>query len=407
MHILLLLSLFWMTCPISVSTGEQGENVSRNLAWELIQGFTRIWNHTDQGLCIVEPKSAEESLRFFVTPINLSFVFNMTNVTSPVYLPRVWINKYDNSVLKWTKAPMVEGVENRWAPLEASSLSPYLLASDCKTHSPAFNVSIPHPVVGPESLVAFSNSSRVVGNKAFSNLSLTWFCEHYPWDPKFDPLKRPSYYEANYVTNLTVSWCVELPRVVATTTRDLSNLMWAWSRSATLKPFKLSPSRAPDNSSLFSCKKVITCNEGPGDPPETWFVQSLRALIRDMCTCWGYPSMGWKNNDAQCNSTSSSLTAAQVCGVPGTHYPVKGTPMDSTPKLIFIDYADTWSCKSSIYPAPLGLAWGCSDGKFYSYLSLKQHAGLRCGVVLPSLCPSRVFNYKDRIERLMSTPTGP
>lgn len=33
------------------------------------------------------------------------------------------------------------------------------------------------------------------------------------------------------------------------------------------------------------------------------------------------------------------------------------------------------------------MAWGCSDGKFNSHLSLQQNAGLRCGLEIPSLCP--------------------
>lgn len=60
-------------------------------------------------------------------------------------------------------------------------------------------------------------------------------------------------------------------------------------------------------STLFSCTKAITCQTRSGDPPETRFIEIVMYII----------------------------------------------------------------VNTGIYPAPYGLAWGCSHGKFYSYLTLE------------------------------------
>lgn len=56
-------------------------------------------------------------------------------------------------------------------------------------------------------------------------------------------------------------------------------------------------------------------------------------------------------------------------------------------------YNDTWTHKAAQYSAPFALAWGCSNRKFYSQLQLETHAGLRCGIVLPSLCSDKTFTF--------------
>lgn len=115
------------------------------------------------------------------------------------------------------------------------------------------------------------------------------------------------------------------------------------------------------------------------------------------CTCWGYPSKGWKHKDKSCNTTD--LNQGVDCGLPHTHYPIKGTALNTKPRVVILNNTDNYNCKTSIYPAPLELAWGCSDGKFYSYLTLEYHAGLKCGVGIPSLCPSRVFKFSAPTKR--------
>lgn len=51
-------------------------NNSPSLAEKLIQGFVRVYNHADQGICIALPQSANQGVRFFIpllnTPLDLT-----------------------------------------------------------------------------------------------------------------------------------------------------------------------------------------------------------------------------------------------------------------------------------------------------------------------------------------------
>ncbi|XP_032843968.2 uncharacterized protein LOC116960489 [Tyto alba] len=395
------LSIFAWLCTLYVCTANpaSGNEDNRNLAWERIKGFVRVWNHTNQGICVALPESAEQGLRFSVTPADLSFTLNKTdNATSKRYLPRVWVNNYDNTTIKWTKIPMIPNMRETWLPLPNTSETD-LMNHTCTATIPAFNITINKDIqAGP--LISSGNQTHIRGNNAFSSVNLSRPCEYYPWDPTFDPLAKPDYYEADYTLNITVKWCVRLPNTRAVGPFDSKNLMWFWSRTVnTAIPLQPGRSRTWEHSPLFNCTRVITCEDGPGDPLETWFLYGIRTLIRDMCTCWGYPSMGWRNNDTRCNTTQAGTSLQRICGIPNTHYPVEALRIDSQPPVHFMDYNDRYSCKNSIYPPPFGLAWVCSDGKFYSYLTLGYHAGLQCGVGIPSLCPSHIFNITNLSHR--------
>ena len=61
--------LFWRSCRPSSSAGEQGGNTSRNLAWELVQGFVEVWGRAPRGTRRALPPSAERGVRGFVTPL--------------------------------------------------------------------------------------------------------------------------------------------------------------------------------------------------------------------------------------------------------------------------------------------------------------------------------------------------
>ncbi|KAK4832807.1 hypothetical protein QYF61_025675 [Mycteria americana] len=210
-------------------------------------------------------------------------------------------------------------------------------------------------------------------------------CSHFPFDSFFHPLEQPDFYEADYSLNVNVSWCIQLPNSPGHEPRDLTNLQWTWSqRRPLLQPLRYANPPQHSQSDLFTCAKVLDCNTGPGDPPETWVLERVRVLVRDMCICWGYPSCGYRNWDILCNKIYDKTEdhgRVVYGGIPRTHYPLKGLPLTAKPDIYFMDYNDTWTF------------WGCSNVKFYSYLTLKYHAGLKCGLVIPSLCPSRVFNF--------------
>ncbi|KAK4829355.1 hypothetical protein QYF61_003282 [Mycteria americana] len=196
-------------------------------------------------------------------------------------------------------------------------------------------------------------------------------------------LQTTGFYEANYSLNVNLSWCIQLPKSTGREPRDLTNLQWMWSQMRPLlQPLRYANPPQHSWSDLFTCAKVLNCNTGPGDRPETWLLERVRVLIRDTCICWGYPSRRYRNRDILCNKVYNE-----------TEDYGRGLPLTAKPDIYFVDYNDTWTCETSIYPAPLGLVWGCSNRKFYSYLTLKYHAGLKCGLVIPFLCPSHVFNF--------------
>ncbi|XP_068277942.1 uncharacterized protein [Nyctibius grandis] len=53
--------MLWKTLFLAFAILDEGRgNESPKLAWELIQGFVRIWNHTNQGIYVPTPKSSGE-----------------------------------------------------------------------------------------------------------------------------------------------------------------------------------------------------------------------------------------------------------------------------------------------------------------------------------------------------------
>jgi len=145
----------------------------------------------------------------------------------------------------------------------------------------------------------------------------------FPFDPFFHPLKQPDYYEALYFLSLTPSWSIYLPNSTETGTRNLFSIQQTWSWAKTqLKPLEILNPPLHDSSDLFKCNKVLNCCAGPEDTPETWFLKGVRGLVRDICTCWGYPSRGFGNKDPLCDKTYNDNTA-KYCGVPYTYYAIK------------------------------------------------------------------------------------
>jgi len=80
-----------MTCLFSSGTGEQGEKVSHNLAWEKIQGLMHIWNNTDPRVCVQIPKSSGEGTSFFIINFNFSKILesNLNTIVKNPVLPAV------------------------------------------------------------------------------------------------------------------------------------------------------------------------------------------------------------------------------------------------------------------------------------------------------------------------------
>ncbi|XP_029867980.1 uncharacterized protein LOC115340467 [Aquila chrysaetos chrysaetos] len=170
---------------------------------------------------------------------------------------------------------------------------------------------------------------------------------------------------------------------------------WGWSVKHMLKnqPLHLLKKEFvgtpnPNDAHLLNCTHIIDCTTGAGNPIETWISLEVRTLIRDMCTCWGYPNFGYRNRDNQCNQITNNVNIWLKCGIPINHFPRHKVGEDNQ-----IPRGDAATCQNALYAAPEGTVWGCSDGKMYSHLNVIKQAGLRCGLGIPTMCPRRIFKY--------------
>ncbi|XP_040977018.1 uncharacterized protein LOC121232714 [Aquila chrysaetos chrysaetos] len=83
------------------------------------------------------------------------------------------------------------------------------------------------------------------------------------------------------------------------------------------------------------------CTTGAGNPIETWISLEVRTLIRDMCTCWGYPNFGYRNRDNQCNQITNNVNIWLKCGIPINHFPRhKGECKEHRARLLSVVPAD-------------------------------------------------------------------
>ena len=106
-----------------------------------------------------------------------------------------------------------------------------------------------------------------------------------------------------------------------------------------------------------------------------------------------------------CNGTITSRETALKCGVPLTHEIKRSIAWDGETR--GAEPYDPATCSTAKYPAPQGTFWACSDGKMYSHLHIHQMAGLRCTIGIPSVCPSRTFDFNpeyNRRKRDVQTP---
>ena len=147
-----------------------------------------------------------------MSPVNLSFSFNMTDATSVTFLSPRWTVR--NNGLYFRQQPMIRsdiymtfGVNLQNKPKNAKLYSTVV----CKATRPSFNVSIPSPIDRSNSLFAGAKGNTPAGNVTFKKLTKKTSCCYYPWDPLFDPLAKPAFCEANCSTRWDPQWCILLP----------------------------------------------------------------------------------------------------------------------------------------------------------------------------------------------------
>ncbi|KAK4811132.1 hypothetical protein QYF61_019763, partial [Mycteria americana] len=356
--------------------GEGRGNKSLNLAWELIQGFVHIWNHTNQGVCVQIPKSSGEGIDFSIINLNLSKLLEnklntvVKNCIANCTWGRAWrVNQdafYQISSANWTD--LWNKTCYRWNMSEP--VTPILGAP--------FILPLP-PCL--EDLMDIYNTSGYHVPKSLIGLH---------------PLKQNLLSIPVWLNGLLCG-AYKFPISQAKNMVKLTepDNEWAWSikhiwyrdtdpgRPVDEKNVEI-PS--PEYSQLMNCTTILNCTTGVGNPIETWYIPELRTFMRDMCTCWGYPSQGFRNLDNRCNGTWRTRTTVIRCSIPTSHGPEhrKGT---------WVLRNDYYQCNTASYPAPQGTLWGCLNGKIYSQINVRKHAGLQCGIEIPTMCPSRVFDF--------------
>lgn len=413
---------------LSQSTGNL--NNQPNLAWELIQGFMHIWNHTDQGVCIALPSSASEGFKFTMISLNLTKILknelNSLNQTE------------GNATWGIIESPFLDQKEGQpWKSNGTWIEHPralYQLPSN-STWEDLWNQTCYWSLT--------NNASMELKNAT----SVPVPCTIVPW---WDSPSEGGYFEHEYNVHWDTDWCIHIPdKPGETDLVDRSRYEWAWSLKRLFNPNHplSSVSNLPDgtkieweagvqgcmysqvelptgetlcwnrrkhrntapdhNGSLLNCSRILNCSTGAGDPLETWYIPELRTFIRDMCTCWGYPNYGYRNQDDRCNGSFKDPKIALSCGIPVTHGPDHRKVWSPDGRQQEVPRDDPFDCFQSRYSAPRGMVWACSDGKLYSQLNMYEMAGLQCSVGFPSMCPSRVFHFtprRNRIQRDLGSP---
>lgn len=159
-----MLAIFVWLFTLCMCSAVKNED-QRNLAWKLVKGFAKIWNHTDQGVCVTLPESAEQGLQFFIIPLNLSFVLNMTSVAAPLPLPEQWTSKKNRAQIEWRGTSIVHNVYQTYDSPSDAPHEGQLHKKYCRTRCPKVNIAIlsqiesPHPAIklrkskfGPETI---------------------------------------------------------------------------------------------------------------------------------------------------------------------------------------------------------------------------------------------------------------
>ncbi|XP_050192466.1 uncharacterized protein LOC126651033 [Myiozetetes cayanensis] len=408
----------------------ENEDTQPNLAWELIQGFMHIWNHTNQGICINLPNSASEGLRFMMIWLNFSEI-----------LTRELDNlKKTGGNVTWgmIESPFLDQKEGQqWAA--NGTWVEYKKAFYQLPHNSTWN----HLWNQTCYRSLDTNPSETLQNVT----SIP--CTVVPW---WDSPTESAFFEHEYNLHWDAGWCIQIPSNPGTPHQvNQTNYEWAWSLKQIFDP--ISPlqwaSRTPtgdivewevgksdckdqqitlpngesicwkvrntrsiiqskSETSFLNCSRILDCTTGAGEPIETWYISELRTFIRDMCTCWGYPNYGYLNRDTRCNGSYENSETALSCGIPVTHGPDPRRVLNSSTEAQEVPRGDLYQCSQAKYPAPRGTVWACSDGKMYSHLNMYDMAGLQCTIGFPTMCPSKTFNYtlycNKKVQREIRNP---
>ncbi|XP_076193727.1 uncharacterized protein LOC143160061 [Aptenodytes patagonicus] len=379
-------------------------NNQPNLAWALITGFTRIWNRTDQGLCVDLPTSASAGFKFAIIWLNFSRILNSK---LEILSQKCIQNPHGKGKCLWgaDPFPFQEYSGTTWyTPSPVAYLFPIN-----RTWRAMWNATC-----WKQQLCKGTTSAAFTARKNWTfcpqevkvpcNLGLDWTwcpqkveipCNLVRW---WDSLPHGEPLDHEYNVPFSPSWCIQIPsKWGGYAHHDCSRYEYAWS----FKHFLSSPDSIVDtreidplpyeNTPLMNCSRTISCDSLSWDPIETWYVPELRTFIRDTCICWGFSVPGFKPGDPMCYGNIINQETALKCGVTLTHETKWNLAWEGEAELA--ESHDPSTCSTAKYPAPQGTFWACSNGKMYSHLHVHKMAGLRCAIGIPSMCPSKTFDF--------------
>ena len=225
--------MFWKVCVFLLFIalgGTRGEE-SPNLAWELINGFMYIWNHTDQGICIPVPKAPSQDIMFTLIPVNLTIWVNSLQteqngmgfmLKSPFeYQPNNNFASYggwrtDEAAFYEVPSSITPTYNDKckWWRLEVSSANVLNTTNQAcpQGFEQAYNV-----------LGLQKTRWSITGCASYHNISCSQvpFCSASP---------ETTHFELQYTEKWTPTWCILLPNRKGTySSLDRKSLAWGWS----------------------------------------------------------------------------------------------------------------------------------------------------------------------------------
>lgn len=105
-------------------------------------------------------------------PVDLSFIFNMRNATSPIYMTAHWIDK--QIWVKWKDRPMISDlVYQEWKTPPNMKRDLSLYHSACKFKIPTLDVTLLSLIGGLNPLIASNHGSLPKANLTFKKVEGT------------------------------------------------------------------------------------------------------------------------------------------------------------------------------------------------------------------------------------------
>ncbi|KAM6097707.1 uncharacterized protein LJ206_000963 [Theristicus caerulescens] len=354
---------------LSQSTGNLDNQP--NLAWELITGFIRIWNRTDQGLCVDLPTSALEGFKFAIIWLNFSRILNSKLET---------LNQKCIQNTHW-KGKCLWGTDS--LPFqEYSGTTWYIIPSPVAYRFPV-NITwrdMWNATCWKQQLCRGTTSATLAARKIGQCVPGRWRSLAILYVGGTLPLAvNPC--NMNITSRFPRGWCIQIPnKWGGYTHHSRSCYEYAWS----LKHFMSNPDStidaqeinppSYDDTPLMTCSQTVSCGLLTWDPIETWYIPELRVFIWDMCICWGFPVTRFKPGDPMSNGIIANSETAIKCGVTLTHEAKWNFAWEGG--VAITEPQDPSTCSTAKYPAPQGTLWACSDGKMYSHLHVYEMAGI-------------------------------